>query len=304
MATPIGFQPIPRPSTPFFPTIQPLTGLPPASGVDPDTLARLNPTNTFTSYDQFNRYGLPVQRNQSKVQGFPVSQYGRPLGEGVRFEDVLAPTFNPPQVGRSFTGDPYLERGLTALDTGEDGIDPVTQRILSLIDERTATARTRASSEAQALAGRRGLAGSSIEQFGVQEGITGAERLGAEEVQNVLQQNIQNQLALRTAQAQGLFGFGAGEQRIGAEFGLGQLDAETRARLQAGQLTSDELASIRNIQENNMNRALQERLGAAGISQANLALSVGQTEAERDRSQSEKNAIIGGVGDIIGAVPF
>ena len=263
---------------------------------------------TFTQYDQFPTLNIAANRSstgiQNAIQGTPLSQFGRPLGQNARFEDVLAPIFNMPDVNRPFTGDQYLERGLSAVAPGEDGIDPVTQRILALIDERTATARTRAASEASALASRRGLAGSSIEQFGVQQGIEGAERVGAEQVQSFLQQGIQNQLALRQAQAQGLFGYGAGEQRIGSEFGLGQLDAETRARLQAGQLTSDELASIRNIQENNLNRALQERLGVAGINQANLALSVEQTEAERDRRQSEKNAVIGGVGDIIGATPF
>lgn len=264
---------------------------------------------TFTAFDQYPSIGIAASRDtspyggiQTGIRGTPVSQYGRPVGSQVQFEDVLAPTFYNPEASRPFTGQEFLERGLSSIAPSQDGIDPVTQRILNLIDERTKLSRERASSEAQALASRRGLAGSSIEQFGVQEGVAGANRLGEEQVQGVLQNEIQNQLALRQLQAQGLFGYAGGEQTAGSQYGLGNLDAQLRNRMLASQLTSDELASNRYTTQANMDRALQERLGAAGIAQAYQGLSVAQSEAEKDRRSNRTNAIIGGVGGVIGGL--
>lgn len=173
------------------------------------------------------------------------------IGSNTGFSDVTASLQTP-------ITNPY--------GSGEN-IDPVTQRILDLIDKRTAEAGTKAGSEASALASRRGLPGSSIEQFGVQQGIEGANRVGNEATTAVLQQFLTN--------------------RKDAE--LATMDAELRRRLALGQLTSDEVASLRNQFAYQQGLELQKQLGEAGI-----ALGRENIGAQQDIAQKEaRNSLIG-----------
>lgn len=152
-------------------------------------------------------------------------------------------------------------------------MSPGTQRILDIIRQRGAENRARAISEAQALAGRRGNAGSSTEQFGTAEAGSKADDATLTSETNVLLQNLQRQNEANNLRAQGFF------QRAG----------------QQGQMTGDELASIRNYDFSLANLALQKQLGEQGLDVARANIGVSKDIAD----QQAKYGLYGALGSSI-----
>lgn len=185
-----------------------------------------------------------------------------------------------------------FKQGVTAA-TPSQGISPQTQNILNIIKQQQDYAQKQGVSQAQALAGRRGIAGSSTEQFGVQSAIEAAARSGQEATQQALGQDFQAQQALQQLQAQGLFQ-GAGQE----------MNVNATLNSLAANLTSDELASLRGMSDADKNRVLQEKLGNMGIAAQNYATTQARDAAKQ--ANSPTNALLGGIGAAIPGVaaPF
>jgi hypothetical protein len=208
------------------------------------------------------------------------------------FQDVLSPIQQGPapiQVGQI---DLNRSRELTQQALGEigptTGIRPEFQDILAGIEMDTAKQADQAASRAQALAVRRGVEGSTIEQFGVQEGAGAAEEAGRRLSQEVKFQNVQlNQL--NSQQRATLLSTQAGLEAAAAqiEFQGGQeaktlfatLDQNNRALMAT--LSSDELASVRNLIESNKDRELQKYLGERGISVSQDNVNAAREDSKR-----------------------
>lgn len=253
------------------------------------TMPVRNTGQGFTAYDQFDKFGARSRKGGGIPGGSgdtTFTQYGRPLADAPKFLDVLAPIY-----ARANLNAPggLFQQGVQA-STPSQGISPQTQQILNIIKQQQDYAQKQGISQAQALAGRRGIAGSSAEQFGVQSAIEAAARSGQEATQQALGQDFQAQQALQQLQAQGYFQ-GAGQE----------LTANTANAQLAANLTSDELASLRGITDSAQNRALQERLGVAGVMAQNYATE--QARRASDRANSPGNILLGGIGAGIGS-PF
>jgi hypothetical protein len=166
--------------------------------------------------------------------------------------------------GLAFGGDMFKQGMATAAPTG--GIRPDTQKVLDYITQQGETLRAKNVSDAQALATRRGIAGSSTEQFGVQQAAKAADEATINAKTSTLLQGVQNDEAMRQLQAQALF------QRSGLE----------------AQLTSDELASLRNMDYANQSLKIQQMLAERG-----LAISEENIQAMRDAAnQQSKDSMI------------
>jgi hypothetical protein len=136
-----------------------------------------------------------------------------------------------------------------------------------------------------------------MEQFGTQQAIEAAARSGQDASSQVLGQNFAANEALKQMQAQALFQRAGQQQEVGTqEAGFGN-----QRDILASQLTSDELASLRGIQDAGSNRALQQRLGEMGIQSQNQATY--QAGQNAKRANDPFNLLIGGVGAGIGS-PF
>jgi hypothetical protein len=189
----------------------------------------------------------------------------------------MTPPFRINAMNQPIAGQQTFQQGINAAQP-QQGITPELQQVLDIIRQNQNYAGQQGMSQAQALAGRRGLAGSSIEQFGVQQANESASRAGQEQMANVLLQNVQRQQALQDLQTRGYFERAGQEASLGAQLGTAE-----------GQLTSDEIASLRNIQLANQQMELQRSLGERGID-AQMA-NIG---AQRDIAADEqRNALIG-----------
>ena len=134
--------------------------------------------------------------------------------------------------------------------------NPETKQILANLDSQGSLAYDKLVSTAQSLATKRGIGGSSVEQFGVQEAGRQAQQATIDARNQVLLQAAQRQQAARDLAARELFG--QAELGVSGEYGLTNTGA---------QLSSDELTSLRNM-------FLGERgieLGYDNISQAERA---------------------------------
>jgi len=149
-------------------------------------------------------------------------------------------------------------------------LSPEIQGALDLISTQQREAEARAASNAQALAGRRGLAGSSIEQFGVAQGTAEASKPFLEQRTKLLLDQ-----AARDQQSQDLFA-----------------QLQNQRDIAAANLTSDEVASLRNIELANQQLALERALGerALQIQQENIGIS-----AELARKQAETELLGSGI---------
>jgi len=262
----------------------------------------------FTAFDQFapgvqlgrggggiqtSLAGGPMRADGTGYAGIPVTQFGRPINEDPRFADVLQSLYNPinaPDV--SGVGRDFLQGGLGLLAPGQ-GTSPEIQNVMNIIRSLEGTATNSAASRAQALASRRGLAGSSIEQFGVGSAVGEAQRPFTEQSANVLLSEAQRQQQLRDLAARAMFERGGQELSTAGSL-AGQFGGYDLARReQIANLTSDELASLRNLREGGANRALQLELGNQATSQANWLASIAQTQANR---ANRGNSFLGGIG--------
>ncbi len=279
-------------------------------------------TSGFTAFDQYAP-GVNMYRGGGGIQttlagGVPITQFGRPINEDPRFADVIAPLYerintpdvwggiDPTMVGRDTFG-----LGIGTLGLGRPGMSPELQRTMDIINQLQNTATNRAASTAQALASRRGLAGSSVEQFGVGSAAAEAQRPFTEQQANVLLSEAQRQQQLRDLQARAFFDRSSLEnqanlQRAQIQAGLeGQFGGfDLQRRRDISSLTSDELASLRNLGEAGANRALQLELGNQNIAQANWLASLAQSQARRSGSgffDSFAPALFGGLGSGFGS---
>lgn len=149
-------------------------------------------------------------------------------------------------------------RGYFSGPSADAVYSPGTNRILDLLRSRGMETRNRGISEAQALAVRRGIQGSSTEQFGVQQAGAEADKATIDSETSVLLNN------LKMAQERDMM---------------------------AAKLASDELASIRNFMFGQQNLDLQRQLGQQGIDAANA-------NADAARDAAEKQAQYGLIGTI------
>lgn len=198
------------------------------------------------------------------------------------FNDVIASLKNP-----VFYGNDLFKQGQDILSPDTDLNNPGTKQILDLLGQKGNDLYSRLTSTASALAARRGGAGSSTEQFGVQEAGRQAGQATIDSQINVLNQALARQQAARDSISKALFERAGAQQTIGGEYGK-----------QQAQLTSDELASLRNMDFSNRYLALQGLLGQQGIDIARENIG-----AERDiASQQGKNALLGSI--ISGGLPL
>lgn len=214
------------------------------------------------------------------------------FGYKPQFQDTLYPLSNEFKIGNR--GADFFERGIQSTQPS-GGISPETQRILDIIKQNQAKTQTEGISAARANALRRGIGGSSTEMFGINQAVESAARSGQEQEVQVLLANLQREQTLKDLQSRALF------ERAGTESSLGAQESQFNfERLkQISGLTSDEVASLRNLSESQKARDLQKYLGERGIAVQSEAANL-QADAAR-RASSPMNLILGGVGQGIGA---
>lgn len=180
-------------------------------------------------------------------------------------------------------GQQFLNQGVQAL-TPSSGISPETQQAIDVINKQRDYYASLGQSAAQGLATQRGIAGSSTEQFGVQNALTQTNNAALGQIQGLLSNDVQNKAALQLAQGQLLGGYGTNLNQLQAGLsGLG------------GQLTSDEIASQRNMALSQQALGLQAMLGQQGIDLGYANINSAQSIA----SQQARNALIGSVGQML-----
>lgn len=142
------------------------------------------------------------------------------------------------------------------------GLLPQYQTAIDLINKQRDYYAGLGASAAQGLATKRGNAGSSTEQFGVQSAYNDANRTAMEQTASLLGQSAAGQ-----TQLQGIL----------------------------GNLTSDEVASLRNMSLSQQQMALQQMLGQRGldIAQQNIGAS------EDIANQQARNSLIGSIGNMV-----
>lgn len=305
-----GYYTIPENNLPGLPS-----GIPSGGGlVDTPKIQPSDPQgpSNFTFFDQYQdlirQYpGFNLTRGaggiQTEVRGTPVTQFGRPITEAPMFADVLSQLYNPVEdpdlsgAGQRLAGRDLFERGLGNLNMG-GGISPEIQGVMDRIAQLRASAEGSAASRAQALATKRGIGGSSIEQFGVGSAVSEAGRPFLEQEANTLLAEAQRQQQLRDLSSRALFERGGLEATTSADLASSMAQLDLARRSQVASLTSDELASLRNLQEAGQNRALQEKLGILGVN-AQYANISAQQDANK-RANNPFNIILGGAGGAIG----
>lgn len=297
----------------YFPNISPppagipVTTTPPDVSTMPvDTTTKPTPDVTTMPVDTGAETSAPPGTTVPDMTTLPGVE------EPVGFPDVMAPIeagYKPPELPsleKDIEGRDTLERALGQISP-ESAISPAVQQALDVIRERTERARERGISEAQALAAKRGLTGSSIEQFGVAEASEAAERVGREAETSILMDEVSQRRQLASQRAKGLFGRAAQEAELtsqlrGIEFQAGaaaanltsQLDLNSRIRM--AELTSDELASIRAMIDKGQDRELQRYLGERGIAVAMQNINLARQNAKSQANQ----ALWGGIGTLVG----
>lgn len=182
-----------------------------------------------------------------------------------------------------------FQQGVNAAAPSQ-GISPQYQTILDSIQKQQDYANSVSAANASSLAAKRGLSGSSTEQFGVQQGLAQNSLVAQNAIQSTLGQNAQQQTQLQALQAQ-LYG--------------------NRANQLAG-LNSDELTSLRNSDYSQQYLQLQQSLGQQGlnIQQQNIAANqkIAQQNAQNSLLQSGATLaapyLFGGGGGSAGGAGF
>ncbi len=165
------------------------------------------------------------------------------------YQDIMA------RLDRPYAGGDTFQKGINATTPTAPGIlDPGYQKTLDQIRSNAEFYGKRAGSNAQALAVRRGGAGSSVEQFGVQTALDNVNRTAADQEAQIYLENVKRQQAQQDATANAYFG------RAQQEGGYGQATG-----IAGAQLTSDEVASNRNALFQQQQLELQRILGQQGI---------------------------------------
>lgn len=217
---------------------------------------------------------------------------------GPTFQDVMASLNKPytysvqPSAGAG--GDSLFNRGIQ-MSTPAGGVDPALQEVLNRIKANTADAASRGASTASALAVRRGLPGSSIEQFGVQTAMGEAEKAGRDAEAQVYLQDAIRRFQLQDLQSKAFFDRSNLEYSGAGDVAKSIFDAEQNRNLATANLTSDEIASQRNIAAMLMQQQLEAMLG-----QQQIDLGYANIGAQADINK--QNARAGLINSITGAV--
>lgn len=206
----------------------------------------------------FNQFSNPNVLSASGISG-PTQMPSMPTNTGAGmpgFYNPGNPLYQYHDPGTS-TND-LFQRGINAAQPST-GVSPQYQSILDTIRNQQDYATNTGSANAISLAARRGLTGSSIEQFGVNQAGEAASRAAQDASSNVLLQNQQQQNALQQLQAQ-LYG--------------------NRAQ-SLSSLNSDELNSLRNADYSNNYLNLQQSLGQQGLDVARANIGANQDIAQQ-----------------------
>lgn len=197
-------------------------------------------------------------------QSFNVDDFLNRLRSSVVSQNGNAsPTNSPaPSLPYGTGGSPVNFNDIRSILGPDQTFSPGTDRILDIIRSRGAETRAKGISDAQALAIRRGIGGSSIESFGVQRAGAEADKATMDSETKVLLQNLARQSA---------------------------------AKDKLASLTSDELASVRNWQFGQQNLDLQKLLGQQSIDVANRNIS----SAEDMANQQAKYGLLEALGPSI-----
>lgn len=277
-------------------------------------------TGGFNAYDQYsylqNKFpGFNLNRSnggtQDQVQGTPITQFGRPINSAPTFSDVLSPIYNPITADNSaIPKNPTLQGGqqfqqANQLLSGNYLNSPEVQQTLGNLNLQDAVSRAAAVSGAESLAAKRGISGSSTEQFGVGQANLNSDLALNSARNQVLLQALQQTAANRSQASSQLYGQGTQQGALGTDIINQQYgQANTLAGLNAGrlglasQLTSDQVASNTNVDQAGQNRALQLELGQAGIDLGYTNAGIAQKNA--DAANDPFNKLIGGFSQGIG----
>lgn len=246
-----------------------------ASGYPSAPQMNFGPTGARPYFNQFNPSGTGSMGSSSPAPtNFSPSNY---YGMGGASQYPMGANPFPINGQQPIGGGATFQQGVTA-STPSSSISPQFQTILDSIQKQQDYANVAGTSAAQSLAAKRGLAGSSIEQFGTDQAIAQNSMAAQNAIQSTLSQNAQQQSQMQQLQAQGYFNRANTEATTGAQLGTAQ-----------GQLTSDEIASQRNLQLAQQQMALQQSLGqqGLGIQNANIDL------AKHTADQNSRNALLG-----------
>lgn len=220
---------------------------------------------------------LPVANRGVQAFGGPPPDPNVP-----QFSDILNRLNKPTDIGQS----DVFKQAVTA-STPSNGISPQTQKILDIIQQRQKQSQDEGIAAAQSLAAKRGITGSSTEQFGTQQAIEQAQKTGQDATTAALTNDLNQNMDLKKLQIQGLFQ-GAGLQ----------LNADTDLSKLAATLTSDQIASLNNMDFQNRSLALQQLLGQQGIDVARENIGASKDIANKNSQYGLLGAIAGG------ATPF
>jgi len=180
---------------------------------------------------------------------FPTSSLSGLSASGGGPGSTLTPTVNAMSSG------PQFSNIQSALAPPASGIAAPYQSAIDMINKQRDYYANLGAASAQGLAAKRGLSGSSIEQFGTQSAI-----------------NQVNNAAL--SQTSALLGQGANAQNSNTQLGAN--------------LTSDEIASLRNMDLSKQYMAMQQSLGQQGIDVSRQNISSAQDIAQ----QQARNSLI------------
>ena len=165
---------------------------------------------------------------------------------------INVPNFNMPQ------GSPNFSNIQSMLAPPSTGLQPQYQQILDTINQQRDYYGAQARASAVSLAAQRGQTGSSMEQFGVNQADLSTNMASLNAIQQTLGQSAQAQTA---------------NTQLGA------------------QLTSDEIASLRNLGLSEQSLGLQQQLGQQGLNIAQQNITSAQNIAQQ---QARNNLLMSG----------
>lgn len=228
-------------------------------------------------------YGATPKLPSIQPNPLPGQPPTNPVPTTPNFQDIYGSLNNP---NRQIGGNANFEKGIQAAQP-YSGISPETQHILDMIRQNQNYSQGQGVAQAQSLAAKRGITGSSTEQFGTQEAIGQASRAAQDAQANVLLENLKRNQSLQDLQAQGYFNRANQEGQVGAQINNSLAN-----------LTSDEIASLRNMSFQDRSLALQQLLGQQGIDVAQQNINA---QKDINKNNSEMN-LIGQIGQ--GVTPW
>lgn len=233
---------------------------------------------------------------QPVLPGVPTTPFSPTPTNVPTFQTIMDLFKSNPSIDpmRAIGGQGNFDAGLKEL-APSTGLRPEIQNALDLIKQRGDENKAINVSQAMSLAGRRGQAGSSTEAFGVGQAQTAADKATQDQSANILLANAAREQALQDARAKALFDRGGQEATIGAQLGLNEAQLSADQRTKLASLTSDEIASLRNMDFGNRQLTLEALLGQQGLDLQRQNIGVSQDIAD----QQAKYGLISGLGQTL-----